>query len=255
MGKFSLNKRQLLFIMRVTVFKFILIFLITSFVHAEGTSAQGILDRQVTVNLKDAALKTALSRIEAAANIRFSYSRNIINLNLTVNVNAESETLSRVLQQLLTPLSIKYQVVNDQILLYQSKKKAFGIYKAVENLAIEDKDLAVQYLAFQGRVISSAGGKGLSDVNVQVKNTNLGTTTDRNGSFALELPNGNAVLVFSYVGFVTKEVPVNNQKFLEITIDPDIKLQDEVVVVGYGTQRARDVTGAVSRIVLRKSGR
>jgi TonB-linked SusC/RagA family outer membrane protein len=248
MGKFSLNKRQLLFIMRVTVFKFILIFLITSFVHAEGTSAQGILDRQVTVNLKDAALKTALSRIEAAANIRFSYSRNIINLNLTVNVNAEAETLSRVLQQLLTPLSIKYQVVNDQILLYQSKKKAFGIYKAVENLAIEDKDLAVQYLAFQGRVISSATGKGLSDVNIQVKNTNLGTTTDRNGSFALELPNGNAVLVFSYVGFVTKEVPVNDQKFLEITIDPDIKLQDEVIVVGYGTQKARDVTGSVARI-------
>jgi TonB-linked SusC/RagA family outer membrane protein len=111
-----------------------------------------------------------------------------------------------------------------------------------------EKELAVHYLPFQGRVISSATGQGLPDVSVQVKNTNLGTTTDKNGSFALNLPNGNAVLVLSYIGFVAKEVAVNNQTFLEIVMEQDVKLQDAVVVVGYGTQRARNVTGAVSRI-------
>jgi TonB-linked SusC/RagA family outer membrane protein len=88
----------------------------------------------------------------------------------------------------------------------------------------------------------------LSGVSVSVKNTNLGTTTDANGSFSLELPSGNAVLVLSYIGFLQKEVVVNNQSFLEILMDQDVKMQEEVVVIGYGTQRVRNVSGAVARV-------
>lgn len=238
----------MLFIMRVCILKFLLLFLTTSLLHAEGTSAQEILDRQITVNVKDGALKTVLNQIENAAHIRFSYSRNVININQTVNITAESEALSYVLQQLLNPLAIDYQVVNDQILLYQSKKKRFSVFKTNEDLPAVDRELAVQYTAFQGRVISSATGQGLADVNVIVKNTNLGTTTDKNGSFALNIPNGNATLIFTYVGYISKEVQVANKSFLEVTIDQDIKTQDEVVVVGYGTQRSRNVSGAVARV-------
>jgi hypothetical protein len=81
MRKTSLNKHQLLFIMRVCIFKFILLLAASSFIYGNETSAQEMLDRQITVNVKDVSLKTALDKIEAAAKIQFSYSRNIINLN------------------------------------------------------------------------------------------------------------------------------------------------------------------------------
>jgi len=248
MRKFPLNKRQLLFIMRVTILKCIFLFVTTSFLSAKEASAQEILDRPVTLNVKDITLKAALRQLENATRVRFSYSRNIINLNQIVNINAESEVLAKVLQRLLNPLAIEYQVMDDQILLFNNKKKRASLDEVVSHFAIEDKALAVQYLAFQGRVISAVSGQGLPDVSVQVKNTNLGTTTDKNGSFSLEIPNGNAVLVLSYVGYITKEVSVNNQTFLEITLNQDLKTQDEIIVVGYGTQRSRNVSGAVARI-------
>ncbi len=248
MRKISLNKHQLLFIMRVSIFKFILLLVTSSFIYANETSAQEMLDRQITVNVKDVSLKTALDKIEAAAQIQFSYSRNIINLNQIVTCTAKSETLAKVLQRLLKPLSIDYQVVNDQVLLYQSKKKRSNRYESVESVTIAEKELTIKYVAFQGRVLSSLTGQGLPGVSVSVKNTNLGTTTDANGSFALDLPNQNAVLVLSYVGYLSQEVAVNNQSFLEIRLEQDIQSQDEVVVVGYGTQRARNVTGAMGRI-------
>lgn len=248
MRKFPLNKRQLLFIMRVIIFKCILLFLATSFLSAKETSAQGILDLPVTLNVKDVTLKTALRQLENSTRIRFSYSRNNINLNQTVNINAESEVLAKVLQRLLNPLAIDYQVVDDQILLYNKKKKPTKSIELIEHFAIDDQVLAVQYLAFQGRVISSVTGQGLPDVSVLVKNTNLGTSTDKNGSFSLDIPNGKAVLVVSYIGYLTKEVSVNNQSFLEITLTQDVKIQDEVVVVGYGTQKSRNVSGAIGRV-------
>lgn len=235
-------------IMRVSIFKLIFLFVTTSFLSAKETSAQEILDRPVTLNVKDVTLKTALSQIENAVRVRFSYSRNIINLNQTVNINSQSEALSKVLQRLLNPLAIDYQVVDDQILLYNNKKRKSIAIEAVSYLGVSDEELAVQYLPFQGRVISSVSGQGLPDVSVQIKNTNVGTTTDRNGSFSLNIPNGSDVLVISYVGYLTKEVAINNLSFLEITLNQDVKMQEEVVVVGYGTQKSKSVTGAVAKI-------
>jgi TonB-linked SusC/RagA family outer membrane protein len=252
MRKTLLNKHQLLFIMRVCIFKFILLLVTSSFLYAKETSAQEMLDRQITVNVKDVSLKTALDKIEAAAQVQFSYSRNIINLNQIVTCVAKSETLAKVLQRLLKPLSIQYQVVNDQVLLYHLKKKRTNGDEPVESLSVAEKEIAIKYIAFRGRVLSSVTGQGLPDVSVTVKNTNLGTTTDANGSFALELPNPKAVLVLSYVGYLSQEVAVNNETFLEIKLEQDIKAQDEIVVVGYGTQRSRNVSGAVGRVGARE---
>ncbi|HZF65645.1 MAG TPA: hypothetical protein VEZ55_14220, partial [Chitinophagaceae bacterium] len=96
MRKCSLNKRQLLMIMRVSILKCILIFVSSSFIYANETSAQEILDRQVSVDLRSVTLKTALDKLESAARIQFSYSRNIINLDQTVTCTAKSGTLARV---------------------------------------------------------------------------------------------------------------------------------------------------------------
>lgn len=87
-------------------------------------------------------------------------------------------------------------------------------------------------------------GETLIGVNVQVKGTNKGTSTDFEGNFELDDIDGNAVLVFSYIGYQTLEVPVEGRSIIDITLASDVVLLEEVVVVGYGTQKKINLTGA-----------
>jgi TonB-dependent starch-binding outer membrane protein SusC len=120
------------------------------------------------------------------------------------------------------------------------------------------KVLLVLVLAFQvslfgqekqvkGTVVD-ATGSALPGVNVVVKGTQIGTTTDIDGKYILSVENESAVLVFSYVGFLNEEVQVGNQTEINITLSEDILQLNEVVVVGYGTQKKSDLTGAVASV-------
>lgn len=102
-------------------------------------------------------------------------------------------------------------------------------------------------LEVSGRVIDESG-QPLIGVNVLVKDSDLGTSTDVEGYFTLSNVAADAVLIFSYIGYETLEVPVEGQTQLTVTLSSDVALLDEVVVVGYGTQRRRDVTGSISSL-------
>ncbi|WP_240935482.1 carboxypeptidase-like regulatory domain-containing protein [Hymenobacter sp. HDW8] len=97
-----------------------------------------------------------------------------------------------------------------------------------------------------GRVVA-ADGTGLPGVNVVVKGSNTGSATDADGRFTVAAAPG-STLVFSFVGYTAKEVPVGNQSTLDVTLAEDTKQLNEVVVVGYGVQRAEAVTGSVASI-------
>ncbi|GAB3221478.1 TonB-dependent receptor [Spirosoma arcticum] len=104
-----------------------------------------------------------------------------------------------------------------------------------------------QSVSVKGRV-SSETGEGLPGVNVLVKATGKGTVTDSDGRYALTVPEGNETLVFSYIGYVSKEVAVNRQTTIDVSLATDTKSLSEVVVVGYGTQKRANVTGAIGSI-------
>ncbi|KAA5542370.1 SusC/RagA family TonB-linked outer membrane protein [Adhaeribacter rhizoryzae] len=104
-----------------------------------------------------------------------------------------------------------------------------------------------QSAGIKGKVTDEQGG-GLPGVTVLLKGTTNGTTTDASGTYALNIPNGGGTLVVSFIGYQTKEVAINNQTTINITLSPDAKALEEVVVVGYGTQRKSDMTGAVSSV-------
>ncbi len=99
----------------------------------------------------------------------------------------------------------------------------------------------------KGKVVD-ATGETLIGVNVILKDTRQGTVTDIDGDFTLSVPSANSTLVFSYVGFRELEVPLNGRNFVTVTMEQDTELLDEVIVVGYGTQRRTSVTGAVSTL-------
>ncbi|KAA1243065.1 TonB-dependent receptor [Aquimarina sp. RZ0] len=96
-------------------------------------------------------------------------------------------------------------------------------------------------------VVSEALGP-LPGVNIIVKGTQNGATTDFDGKYTLENVAEDAILIFSYIGFLTTEIPVNGQTIIDITLQEDAAALDEIVVVGYGTQSKREVTGAISQI-------
>ncbi|SCD21879.1 SusC/RagA family TonB-linked outer membrane protein [Proteiniphilum saccharofermentans] len=98
-----------------------------------------------------------------------------------------------------------------------------------------------------GRVVDTTG-ETLIGVNVIIKGSSQGTVSDINGEFSLQVPSSNSTLVFSYVGFVEQEIPLNGRTYLNITMEQDTEILDEVIVVGYGTQRRTSVTGAVSTL-------
>ena len=111
-------------------------------------------------------------------------------------------------------------------------------------LAVHAKVQAVQV---RGKVVNE-NGEGLPGVTVVLKGTTTGTSTDVNGNFTLSVPQAGGTLVFSYIGYTTQEVAIGNQTNFNVTLRTDTKALQEVVVVGYGTQRKSDVTGAVTAV-------
>jgi TonB-linked SusC/RagA family outer membrane protein len=110
-----------------------------------------------------------------------------------------------------------------------------------------------QNTAVKGKVTDEKGD-GLPGVTILLKGTTSGTTTDPNGDFSLNAPDASGILVVSFVGYLNKEVPLNNRTSVSVVLTPDAKSLEEVVVVGYGTQRKRDITSAVSNISMEDIG-
>jgi hypothetical protein len=102
-------------------------------------------------------------------------------------------------------------------------------------------------LSVKGK-ITDTNGEGLTGVSILLKGTTNGTSTDINGNYSLNIPEDSGVLIVSYLGFISKEVPVNNRATINIQLEEDSKALSEVVVVGYGTQSKASITGAVSTI-------
>ena len=96
--------------------------------------------------------------------------------------------------------------------------------------------------------VTDPDGAPIPGVNILVKGTTLGTTTDVNGEYVLNVEGSDPVLVFSFIGYASQEIPVNNRSVIDVNLDADTQVLEEVVVVGYGTLQKRDLTGAVSQV-------
>ena len=96
--------------------------------------------------------------------------------------------------------------------------------------------------------VKSVEGITLPGVNVLIKGTSIGVISDNDGNYSIQQVDPNATLVFSYIGFLTQEVGVNAKNVINVTLVEDIQSLDEVVIVGYGTQLKRDLTGSIARV-------
>jgi hypothetical protein len=106
----------------------------------------------------------------------------------------------------------------------------------------------LQQQKITGQVTDASTGEPLPGVSVSIEGTTLGVITDVSGNYIIEVPNQNVVLLFSYMGYLSERFTVSNQETIDIKLALDIKKLDEIVVVGYGTVKRSDLTGAVSQV-------
>jgi TonB-linked SusC/RagA family outer membrane protein len=220
-----LSNRQLkkiLLIMRLSTF-----LLLITLVHVSAKTFSQ--DAKLTFSMNNVTVKEVFAEIEKNSTYKFLYRNEIVNVNQKVNIQANGETLDAVLKKLFDQNIITYRIFEGNMVV------------------ITDKSLQ-QHVKISGKVTDDANGEALIGVSVIVEGTTIGTVTDVKGEFTIEAA-PNAVLEFSFLGYVSQKITVTtDQTNVEIKLVGDIQKLEEVVVVGYGTQKRTTITGSVAAV-------
>ena len=187
-------------------------------------------------------LKQLIEKIEANSSYRFSWSGNLPN-DISISVPAGSQSVENLLKAALSGKSVTYVISqNDIVLLPQQKATATTVATATN----QSKDKAIT-----GTVIDAESGMPVIGASVWIKNTTVGTTVDVNGNFSLKAPSSLAVMAVSFIGYEDYEVAVNTiTSHITIKLKTATTVVEDVVVVGYGTQKKASVIGAISSVAI-----
>ena len=213
--------KKMFFIMRLT-----LIFLITSTLSllAVGSYSQ---NTRVSLDLKSVSVKEALKAIENTSEFFFIYNNELIDVDRKIDLSVKNEKISDILTNIFEGKDVEVTVIDRKIVLAPT---SMGEQQPSRSISGVVKDKA---------------GLPIPGAAVIVKGTSIGITTGNDGHFQLVLPGSDKnVLVFSFVGMVSQEVNAGNQTSFNIVLEEDNKNIDEVIVVGYGIQKKKLVTGA-----------
>ena len=186
---------------------------------------------KISLSAKEMKLEEIMMRIEDQTKYRFAYNKTEIDVDISYSIDINNLEIKELLDKLFSKGDIVYNIIDRQIVLSSSKKSTF----------------AQQQKSVSGKVTDSSGNS-LPGVSVVVKGTTNGTITDVDGSYSLLNIPDNATLQFSFVGMKMQEVAVLGKTTLNITMEEETVGIEEVVAVGYGTQRKVNLTGAVSMV-------
>ncbi len=212
--------RKVSFTQIASRWRILLLALTWAFVGAlPAVGAQEILDRPITIHAQGQKLEEVLAQIEETAQVKFVFSSRLIQSDRTVTIQANKQKLASVLEKLLQPMRISYQVNGNKIILVR------GQLGQLEGASLDE--------TITGKV-TDAQGEALPGVGVAIKGTTRGTVTGVDGSFKISAEKGES-LVFSFVGFVTKEVRIVDNKPLQVVLQESLSVLDEVVVTGTRT--------------------
>lgn len=178
-------------------------------------------------------LADVMKTIEKQTGLRFFFSEQAVNVERPVTIETTGAPLTTVLNRLFSPLDLQWKRTDRQILLFPGKSRG--------GLSPENK----RTVSVEGTV-TDAAGEPLTGVNIREKGTGNGTVTDGAGNFQLVLAGSRSVLQFSFMGFVPKEIVPSKSGRLKIILEEDNRTLEEVVVIGYGTAKKINLTGAVA---------
>ena len=186
---------------------------------------------KVTVVADNVSTGKVISEIEKQTDYLFVYNVNEVNLKRNVKVNAQNKSVAEVLNKVFEGTDIYYAMEGKNIMLMSKAKDGEAVQQANKVTGI----------------VKDANGEPVIGANVTVKGQSIGTITDIDGRFVLDAPK-DAVLQITYIGYVSQEVKVFGKKELNVVLKEDTETLDEVVVIGYGTAKKSDLTGATAQI-------
>ncbi|GGF33100.1 SusC/RagA family TonB-linked outer membrane protein [Echinicola rosea] len=192
------------------------------------------LNMTLSVNYDQASTREVFEHIESKTGFRFIYDRQAVALDNRFTIHKKNIKLYDLLMEISQSSPLRFKQVDDQINV------------RLENPKPKNAEENAREITVTGRVTDSDGDP-LPGASIVVTGTQNGTVTDLDGNYSIEVPEG-ANLTVSYIGFQSKTVAVGNQTTLDIILDSDLAGLDEVVVVGYGEVKKKDLTGAVSSI-------
>ncbi|RCW33265.1 TonB-linked SusC/RagA family outer membrane protein [Marinilabilia salmonicolor] len=214
-------------IMRITLF-FLLVGVTQLF--AEVSYAQV---KMLTIDLENVKAETVLDEIENQSQFYFLYNEKFVDMDFDTSVKCSKENIFEVLDALFYGRDISYKVVDNQIILSKRKDSS--------------EDVPQSEKIITGRVVDGQG-EPIPGATVSVKGTTQGTITDVEGNYSLKIPGDADVLLFSFVGMESREVAIGDKSQIDVSLREDMVGLDEVVVVGYGTQKKVNLTGSVASV-------
>lgn len=189
---------------------------------------------RVHIHARNVPTRTVLDQIEAQTDYLFIYDRDEVDLERKTSVEAENRTVAEVLSEVFAPTSVVYAMEGSNIMLM--KKNMSGKQAAPQQSSRK----------IEG-IVTDKTGEPIIGANVVVKGTAHGTVTDIDGNYSLDVPE-NAVIQVSYIGYFTQEIAAAGKARIEVRLTEDTQQLDEVVVVGYGTQKKGELTSSIASV-------
>ena len=190
---------------------------------------QNAPEPKLSLSLSNVTLKQFFEEIQHKTDYYFSYREGVVDNRKDITVSVQDRSLTEILKTVLAPRGLSFSI--------QSKSVIITLQQAV----------ASKPVIIKGK-ITDAMDEPLVGVTIRVKNGNEGATTDMDGNYSIQLKDKNSVLQFSYIGYKQKEVRTKDKAVINVLMEEDSQMLNEVVAIGYGVMRKKDLTGAVASV-------
>ncbi|WEK17650.1 MAG: TonB-dependent receptor [Candidatus Pedobacter colombiensis] len=211
--------------------KFTTILLLTAFLQfAHAGKAQ-----RITFSQRNASLEDVFKEIRKQSGFDFFYDVEDIRKAKRIDLSVKNETLEEVLKRCFENQPFTYILKDKAVIIKDNEQFITNVRSSIQKMELKGK-------------VTDENGLSLPGVSIKLKGTNIGAMTDANGNYALILPDGSGTLVFTFIGFAQQEIPVNNRSVINVVLKEESSALSEIVVVGYGTQKKVNLTGAVSNV-------
>ncbi len=223
------NRQKLIRHMKLTIF-----FVLVCLMSVSGASYSQ--NTKLNLKVENASITDFFSKVEDVSEFYFFFKNDAINSSKKITVDVKDQTIDKVLDQVLSGTDLKYKIVDRYIVISNDMERDGNMFLQ------QDKKFAVK------GIVKTQSGEPIPGVTVAVKGTTIGTISDANGGYSLNVPGGNSILSFSFVGLKSQEIVINNRPAINIVMEEESIGLEEVVAVGYGTMKKSDLTGSVSSV-------
>ncbi len=224
----------------VWMMMFALTVLLINGAFSAASDKKALLEKRITLSAQNQNLSQVLTMVEKKANLKFSYIPQQIQANKKVSVNATNQRISEILDELINSDEVYYEVIdNKHVIIKWGRQESNLLTSPVYAFNNTSESFNFFEQTVTGTIKDQNSGEPLPGVNVMVKGTTAGTATDAEGKYEINVTDGNAILVFSYVGYLSQEITVGSRSVVDISMVSDTRNLDEVVVTALGIKREK----------------